>query len=69
MNRGGYIYGLASPLSGRKTNTLGRPHGRFIQTVAQAAHHAQHLDAAAGSKYNLQQNFPFHAQLASFARV
>src|SRR5258708_38093326 len=48
---------------------LRRASRRFIQTVAQTAYHAVHLNAAAREEYHLENNVTFNLQTTPFRGV
>src|SRR6185436_7695134 len=69
VNRGAEIDGLTVGLRGLETNAEGRLLGRFVETVAESAHDAQHPDVAAGGKFELERYRAFDARGARFVGV
>ena len=61
--------GPAVRLRGLETNAECRPLGRFVEAVAESAHHAQHADVAGGGEFELERHGAFDAGAARFVGV
>ena len=62
MNRGAGIDGPAVRLRGLETNAECRQLGRFVETVTESAHDAQHANVAGRSEFELERHGAFDAR-------
>src|SRR5260370_91811 len=65
----GEIHRLTFPFCGLELDLLRRATCRFIETMAQTAYHAVHLNAAVCQEYHLQNNVTLYSQTTPLCRV